>query len=414
VAAGPILIFDKSALQALSLDESVWLDHFFLTNITPVLYVEALADLEKVDAKGRSSEVALITDLVAKTPVFHPYPNVFHGELLMQDLLGHPVPMTGQIALAGGVRKPDRAGGVSVHFQEPPEVETIRRWNAGQFEEVERRFARQWRVGLAGLDFTNKIELAQRLVPPDQSVANLESAKAFADSFVGRAGREVVTFAQQFLEIPDELIGDIDWRYTAAGRPPFKDFAPYAAFVLTVDLVFYLGMGIGQISDRRSNMIDVSYLYYLPFCMVFTSGDKLHARLAPLFLRPDQQFIGAAELKAGLRELNAHYSEHREEIERVGVLRYAPEPPVEVPTVISTLWERALPRRGRSVREPGRHTSVPSDEDLLRRITEITTSRERLPDDNDAPQPDSVILQHEVPVRRGSWRLLPEGVEDQK
>lgn len=31
MAPGPILIFDKSALQALSLDESVWLDHFFLS-----------------------------------------------------------------------------------------------------------------------------------------------------------------------------------------------------------------------------------------------------------------------------------------------------------------------------------------------------------------------------------------------
>lgn len=29
---GPITIYDKSALQALSMDESVWLDVFFLVN----------------------------------------------------------------------------------------------------------------------------------------------------------------------------------------------------------------------------------------------------------------------------------------------------------------------------------------------------------------------------------------------
>ncbi len=45
-------MFDKSALQALTIDEAVWLDHFFLTNISPIFYVETLADLEKVDAKG--------------------------------------------------------------------------------------------------------------------------------------------------------------------------------------------------------------------------------------------------------------------------------------------------------------------------------------------------------------------------
>ena len=44
---GPILIFDKSTLQGLSVDESVWLENFFLTNLTPLFYVETLSDIEK-------------------------------------------------------------------------------------------------------------------------------------------------------------------------------------------------------------------------------------------------------------------------------------------------------------------------------------------------------------------------------
>jgi len=56
VAPGPILIFDKSALQSLTVDESVWLDHLFLTNITPVFYVETLADLEREDPQGREPD----------------------------------------------------------------------------------------------------------------------------------------------------------------------------------------------------------------------------------------------------------------------------------------------------------------------------------------------------------------------
>jgi hypothetical protein len=36
---GPIVIFDKSALQALSMDEAVWFDAFFLANVVPVFYV---------------------------------------------------------------------------------------------------------------------------------------------------------------------------------------------------------------------------------------------------------------------------------------------------------------------------------------------------------------------------------------
>lgn len=131
MAAGPILLFDKSALQSLTVDESVWLDHFFLTNITPIFYVETLADL--VDPKGRSAD-EVVGNMADKTPVFHPHPNVFHRTLLVQDLLGEPVPMTGQIMLAGGIAKRDPHGGNSVFFKEPAEAETMQRWQAREFQ----------------------------------------------------------------------------------------------------------------------------------------------------------------------------------------------------------------------------------------------------------------------------------------
>jgi hypothetical protein len=53
---GPILIFDKSFLQSLNVDEAVWLDNFFLTVITPLFFVETLADLEKEFHRGRTPE----------------------------------------------------------------------------------------------------------------------------------------------------------------------------------------------------------------------------------------------------------------------------------------------------------------------------------------------------------------------
>jgi hypothetical protein len=61
---GPITLFDKSFLQSLSVDESVWFDHFFLTNVCPLFYVETMADLEKSPQKGRAAEdeVRIIAD----------------------------------------------------------------------------------------------------------------------------------------------------------------------------------------------------------------------------------------------------------------------------------------------------------------------------------------------------------------
>jgi len=54
--AGLHLIFDKSALQSFSLDETNWLDHFYSSVITPLFFAEVLADLEKEVGTGKTPE----------------------------------------------------------------------------------------------------------------------------------------------------------------------------------------------------------------------------------------------------------------------------------------------------------------------------------------------------------------------
>jgi hypothetical protein len=264
MGAGPILIFDKSALQGLSVDESVMLDTFFLTNITPVFFIEALADLQKPDKRGRTPEQAVMKDLAAKTPD-DMSPNVFHRTLLEQDLVGNPIAMTGQIPLAGGVAKPDGRGGVSMVYEEWPEAEMVRRWQSGDFAEAERRYASSWRAGLLQISFKKKIDAAKWLLPSDHSIKDLASVKALVDQFVQRDDREAITFATRFLGVSDEYVATIDQRHESSGRPPVNEFCPYAAFVLSVDLVFCLGLATGSIlSQRKTNLIDLTYLYYLP------------------------------------------------------------------------------------------------------------------------------------------------------
>jgi hypothetical protein len=47
MAEGPSLIFDKSSLESLNLDEADLLDNFHSSVITPIFFVECLADIEK-------------------------------------------------------------------------------------------------------------------------------------------------------------------------------------------------------------------------------------------------------------------------------------------------------------------------------------------------------------------------------
>jgi hypothetical protein len=131
VIVGPITLFDKSFLQSLSLDESVWFDHFFLTNVAPIFYVETLADLNKSAGKGRSpeQEVRIIAE---KFPDMHGMPCSHHTDLCISDLLGNPVPMTGQIPMSGG-RLVKHGGKPGAVFQESQESQAFSRWQKMSF-----------------------------------------------------------------------------------------------------------------------------------------------------------------------------------------------------------------------------------------------------------------------------------------
>jgi hypothetical protein len=67
MSQGPSLIFDKSSLESLSLDEAVLLDNFYRSAITPLFFVECLADLEK-EIKSRSTPEQLVRSLADRTP----------------------------------------------------------------------------------------------------------------------------------------------------------------------------------------------------------------------------------------------------------------------------------------------------------------------------------------------------------
>jgi len=89
---GPITLFDKSFLQSLSVDESVWFDNFFKVNISPLFYIETLADLAKEVSRGRTAE-QIVCEIASKTPEMGGTPNVHSRDLLISNLLGQKIIM---------------------------------------------------------------------------------------------------------------------------------------------------------------------------------------------------------------------------------------------------------------------------------------------------------------------------------
>lgn len=137
---GPILIFDKSFLQSLNVDEAVWLDNFFLTMITPLFFVETLADLEKEVHRGRTPE-QVVGSLAYKTPDLQSYMAAHHDTLLWADLHGQKVPMDGRIPRAGG-RYVTLDGKQGVIYERTPEEEAFARWQRHEFLDLERQIAK--------------------------------------------------------------------------------------------------------------------------------------------------------------------------------------------------------------------------------------------------------------------------------
>ena len=146
---GPNIIFDKSFLQSLNPDESVWLDMFFYTNITPLFYIETLADLEKEMSKGRTPE-QVVGNLAHKTPDMYAVPNQHHRAILEGELsgaaivdmrFGGPVVRGGRDTLVNGQR-----GAV---FEQSIEEKALSRWQHMEFLDIEREQAKTWRQALS-------------------------------------------------------------------------------------------------------------------------------------------------------------------------------------------------------------------------------------------------------------------------
>ncbi len=413
---GPVLIFDKSALQSLSIDESVWLGNFFFINITPLFYVETLADLSLPDSKRPPEQI--ISELAAKTP--DAVPNAHHSKLVLGDLLGYAAEMGhGRPIVDRGETKRAPNGEIGVQFDESPESQALRRWHKGEYHEIEREFAREWRQTIEALDFETAIGIVKNILPKDQKFTTLEQIKTFADAFVQGNSRELLSLALDFLGVPDRMRFQILARWEKEGRPTFQHFAPYAAYILTVDLVFYIGALRGIIAkERPTNKVDLAYLYYLPFCHVFVSGDKLHVKTVPLFLRSDQSFVKASDFKQGLSEINEYYLQFEDEIAEVGVIQFAHNPPLGIETIVHKLWDANLIPWRQDASQVKKDEIVPkkAEHELLEKFKKFDKESRAVDPKllETMDEADHVIIKHMVPVQKGRWRILPKGIENRK
>lgn len=411
---GPITIFDKSFLQSLSVDESVWFDNFYLVNISPLFYIETLADLAKEMSRGRTPE-QIVGEIASKTPEMGGSPNMHHMDLLIHNLLGHKVVMDGRPILAGG--KPVISGGKKgVAFNISPEAKAYSRWQNHEYLEIERDFAKQWRAQVKAMTFESSQSYAEKLGIDINQCKNINDAYSAANSLVGFNSKpyDLMEFVLKSFTVPRELHEQIVQRYQISGFPPLNSYAPYVAHVIKVEVFFHICASRGFISpDRPSNKIDIAYLHYLPFCKLFVSGDNLHKRVAPLFMNKDQLFVWGPDLKADLTALNKLYMDLPQETKDKGIMSFASKPPTDGDFLTSKLWDLMGTgwRKSNEIKLP---LTQENNDKLLNQMKSFKEVPVTNPDfaDFDIDKLDSISLQHFVTKKKGSWFQLPKDLED--
>lgn len=298
---GPTLLFDKSAFQLLSRDEHTYVFAHFIRVLPPILALEIVADLEKEAPAGATPE-DIVRRLAQKFLGSGPPVHVGHTSLLRDDLMVANIRMEGR-PYPVSVQVPDAGHGEGLYIPPTPTNEGIWRWSHGQFEDYEKDIARQWRAAQIEFPADSLIDSLRARGVEVPRVGNIEGLEPQVTSLLDNS--ELAYLWLDWLvnktEMTQSARASTYDRWLSA-RTSLSTFSPYGHYCMAVDLRYIIASRSNLLRVQATDPLDLQYLYYVPFFQVFVSEDTLHVRLAPLGMRPDQDFVKGSDLKADIRE----------------------------------------------------------------------------------------------------------------
>lgn len=409
---GTSLVFDKSALESLNIHEAGLLDHFYRCTITPLFYVECLADLEKQSIKSKSTPEQIVGSLALRTPEWNSATNVHHMNVLKAELGRgfdlHKVMCRPAVPVSELLQLGDQKGMV---FKAAPEAEAMSRWAQGDFLNIERQFAKRWRNDLNTIDFPAMTKNVMMAIGGNwRRPKSLLDAKQMADIIIDYMDPQwLIGFGLELLHVSEatEFVLE-DW--IQRRRPALREHLPYFTFMLSINLFFCLALPTQLLRDvKASHQIDLAYLYYLPFCAIFTSRDNFHVQIVPLFLSPDQTFVHGDELKADLKNLNDLYSALPDEIRRSGLDGFARHPPQDTAFFVTRMWDKYMP--GWRTMPPPADVNDPNydHKSIIEAVKKLTESPDVVPHtETDIDKLNYVKVERSVRLRKGKWGKFSE------
>jgi hypothetical protein len=129
-------------------------------------------------------------------------------------------------------------------------------------------------------------------------------------------------------------------------------------------------------------------------------------------LSPEQTFVNGSELKEDLQKLDELYEKLPDEVQRQGLMTYAPTPPEETAFLTTRLWDKYLPTwRDKSkqvdMNDPALRRAI---EQLWKKVKEAEHSGVTH-NETDLKHIDHLSISRRIASRRGRYRLFSEEIE---
>ena len=330
---GPTLLLDKSAFQALTSDEMHRITKYFQWNRVEILLYEIISNfLKETKTASLRNQASILAD---KVSVMDSVQNVNYIHLCLANLCGKSVLMDGRPIVAPTKIGTLDDGQVGALIDDTPFCEMIYRLQRGQFNKQDEGLANLWK-GIkdnSKADDCLKFLQANRIIFP--RCTSINELKIEINNLL-RNPKVQSVFLDMFLSyqaIDPKTKGLIKNRLEQCPYS-LQRIAPYAFYCLNVFTLFLGAYKFDLLLEKKADdQIDLEYLFYLPFCHVFSSNDKFHMTLAPPLMRKDQCFLLGEHLKKGIQEIES-LPAHKETMNA----KCVPIPPMPKESIIREVW----------------------------------------------------------------------------
>jgi hypothetical protein len=250
--------------------------------------------------------------------------------------------MRGKPVVNPGIELTTSNGERGRFIKEPIERKLARRWQQNKYTLVERFISRSWRKTTRTFDmnhYKKEFIKANKNYPRGNSLGSIYASLHNLTMDINNQNFYLNLIINEYNFTQSQQTA-IYKRWKNRKNLFLCDFAPYAYYCLQVFLIFHVGLANGLITTRRTNPIDLEYLYYLPFCMVFSSNDEFQLTLGRLLQNKKQDIVPGEVLKKDLAQIREEFYNLDEIKKKKRFYEFGSYPPLDSKSITYQLWKK--------------------------------------------------------------------------